>query len=58
MSNAFCSHCVELNEIPGKPAGQETEVAGLKTYVAKGSKKGTVVIATDVSRLSQSTSCI
>ncbi|KDN42416.1 hypothetical protein K437DRAFT_226252 [Tilletiaria anomala UBC 951] len=47
-SSAFCSHCIELNELPGKPTGHETEVVGVSSYVAKGSKRGTIVIATDI----------
>jgi len=48
MSKAFCKHCVEVNEIPGKPAGKETTYAGLNAYIADGTKKGTIVVATDI----------
>jgi dienelactone hydrolase len=46
---SFCEHCVDLKELPGKPSGTESKVAGVTTYVAKGSSdKGAIVIATDI----------
>ena len=48
MSKAFCKHCVDVNEIPGKPAGSESQVAGVNSYIAKGNKNGTIVVASDI----------
>lgn len=48
MSKAFCKHCVDVQELPGKPAGKETKYGGVNAYVASGSKKGTIVVATDI----------
>lgn len=46
---AFCSHCLDLNELTGTPSGSETKVGGVDTYVAKGaSQQGGIVIATDI----------
>lgn len=45
---SFCEHCIDLKELPGTPAGSDAKIAGVNTYVAKGTKKGTVVIATDI----------
>jgi hypothetical protein len=48
MSKTFCEHCVDLKELPGTPSGTESKIGGVNTYVAKGDKKGSVVIATDI----------
>lgn len=45
---SFCQHCVDLKELPGTPQGSEQKIAGVQSYVAEGSKKGSIVIATDI----------
>lgn len=45
---SFCQHCIDLKELPGKPSGTEQKVNGVQTYVAKGSKSGSIVMATDI----------
>lgn len=45
---SFCEHCIDLKEIPGTASGSEQKVGGTTTYIAKGSKKGSIVIATDI----------
>jgi len=46
--NTFCEHCIDLKELPGNPSGSESKIGGYNTYTAKGSKKGSIVIATDI----------
>lgn len=48
MSNQVCEHCLDLKEIPGTPTGKYEPVAGIQSYVKPGSKKGTVLLATDI----------
>lgn len=45
---SFCEHCIDLKELPGTPKGAEATIGGVKTYVAKGSKTGSLVVATDI----------
>lgn len=45
---SFCEHCIDLKELPGSPQGSDETIGGVNTYVARGTKTGTLVIATDI----------
>lgn len=45
---SFCEGCIDLKELPGKEQGSTQQINGVTTYVSKGSRKGNVVVATDI----------